>query len=126
MDSRKLSQMRKRLLQLRKERERLEQVGFERSEMVHASFYERDRSPYPPVCYLSVSIDGVSRDRYVPKGEQALWMTRAEEWKRFWKSVARVRRLNLKIERLLRALGKERCVPLPGGKGRKRARPKQG
>jgi hypothetical protein len=116
MNARRLSQLRQRLLRLQKERQRLEQVGFERSEMVQASLYERPKDPYPPVYYLSVSIDGVSRDRYVRKGELKVWRRRTEEWKRFWKSVARVRRLNQEIEQVLRAIGEDRCIPAPKAK----------
>ena len=90
-----------------------------RSPMVAASFMPRKlRSEAPIVYYLSASIQGESRHRYVRKGEAEYWRKRALAWRRFMKALASWVKVNREIEKELREVGRLRCEPLPGG-GRK-------
>ena len=90
-----------------------------RSPMVAASFMPRRPRPGAPVVYyLSASIQGESRHRYVRKEEAQYWRKRALTWRRFMKALASWVKLNREIEKELREVGRLRCEPLPGG-GRK-------
>lgn len=93
-----------------------------RSPMVAASFMVRRLRPdAPSVYYLSASIAGESRHRYVRKGEVEYWRKRTSAWKEFIKAIASWVKINRQIERELREIGKLRCEELPveGGKKRK-------
>jgi hypothetical protein len=94
-----------------------------RSPMVAASFMPRRLRPRAPVVYyLSASIQGESRHRYVRKGEVPYWRNRALAWQRFMKAMASWVKVNREIEKELREIGRLRCEPLPGrGKGGRRA-----
>ncbi len=93
-----------------------------RSPMVAASFMARRLRPDAPlVYYLSASIAGQSRHRYVRKGEVAYWRKRAYAWKEFVKAIASWVKVNRQIERELREIGKLRCEELPVGKGTQRS-----
>ena len=88
-----------------------------RSPMVAASFMARRLRPDAPlVYYLSASIAGQSRHRYVRKGEVAYWRKRAYAWKEFIKAIASWVKVNRQIERELREIGILRCEELPVGK----------
>ena len=95
-----------------------------RTSMVAASFIPRRLRPGGPVVYyLSASIQGESRHRYVRKGEVQYWRKRAEAWRRFIKAMASWVKVNREIEKELREIGRLRCEPLPGGgKGGRRTR----
>ena len=87
-----------------------------RSPMVAASFMPRRLRPGGSlVYYLSASIQGESRHRYVRKGEVPYWQKRAFSWRKFLKAMASWVKVNREIEKELREIGRLRCEPLPGG-----------
>jgi len=87
-----------------------------RSPMVPASLIPRKFRPGAPVVYyLSASIRGESRHRYVRKEEVGYWRQRAAAWKEFVQAMAAWVKVNKEIEKVLRKIGRLRCVPLPGG-----------
>ena len=67
------------------------------------------------VYYLSASIQGESRHRYIRKGEVQYWRERATAWRRFIKAMASWVKVNKEIEKEFREIGRLRCEPLPGG-----------
>jgi hypothetical protein len=88
-----------------------------RSPMVAGSFLSRRfRSGGPIAYYLSASIRGESRHRYVRKGEVAYWRQRAQAWQRFQQAVASWVKVSKEIEKELREIGRQRCESLPGGR----------
>jgi hypothetical protein len=90
----------------------------ERSALVAASFIPRRFKPGGPVAYyLSASIRGESRHRYIRQGEREYWRQRALAWRRFMKAMASWVKVNKEIEKELREIGRLRCEPLPGGRG---------
>ena len=92
-----------------------------RSPMVAASFMPRRFRPGGPlVYYLSASIQGESRHRYIRKAEVEYWRQRASSWKGFIKAMASWVKVNKEIERELRQIGRFRCEPLPGGQGKEK------
>ena len=112
-----LSSHRKKVSLLRRKRSQLERVAMERSSMVPASFMPRKLKPRGPVVYyLSASIQGESRHRYVRRGEVEYWRKRALAWRRYMKAMASWVKVNREIEKELREIGRLRCEPLPGGK----------
>ncbi|MDI6735667.1 MAG: hypothetical protein QME42_05670, partial [bacterium] len=81
MNLEEISIHRKKISILKKERERFEEIAIGRSPMVSASFMPRRlRKGAPLTYYLSTSIDGKSRHRYVRKGKVGYWRKRALEW----------------------------------------------
>ena len=119
MNLKALSLRRKKVSFLIRRRARLERITLGRSPMVGASFMPRRLRPGGPVVYyLSASIQGESRHRYVRKGEVQYWRKRATAWRRFMKAMASWVKVNREIEKELREIGRLRCEPLPGGKGR--------
>ena len=95
--------------------------------MVAASFLIRRLPPTGRVAYyLSASLEGLSRHRYVPKGHVNYWQKRAQEWRRFGQAMAKWVKLNREIEAALRALGEARCEPLPKGRKKCRERRRKG
>jgi hypothetical protein len=114
-----LSFHRKKAGVLIRRRAKLERIAMGRSPMVAASFIPRRLRPGAPVVYyLSASIQGESRHRYVRKEEVAYWRKRALAWRRFMKALASWVKVNREIEKELREIGRLRCEPLPRG-GRK-------
>ena len=88
-----------------------------RSSMVAASFMARRlRADAPEVYYLSASIGGESRHRYVRKSEVQYWRKRAYAWKEFIKAMASWVKINRQIEKGLREIGRLRCEELPVGR----------
>ena len=78
----------------------LERIAMGRSPMVAASFMPRRLSPGGPlVYYLSVSVQGESRHRYVRKGEVEYWRKRALSWRKFMKAMASWVKVNKEIEK---------------------------
>ena len=119
MNLKALSFHRKKASLLIRKRAQLERIAMGRSPMVAASFMPRRLRPGAPVVYyLSASIQGESRHRYVRKGEVEYWQKRALAWRRFMKALASWVKVNREIEKELREVGRLRCEPLPGG-GRK-------
>jgi hypothetical protein len=120
-----LSFHRQKVSLLVRKRGQFERVAMGRSAMVAASFMPRRLRPGAPVVYyLSASIQGESRHRYVRKGEVQYWRKRARAWRRFMKAMASWVKVNREIEKELREIGRLRCEPLPGGgKGGRRTDP---
>ncbi len=117
MNIKKISMHRKKVSILIEKRSRLEKIAMGRSPMVAGSFMARRLRPEAPlVYYLSASIGGESKHRYVRKGEVQYWRKRAYAWKEFIKAVASWVKVNRRIEKELREIGKLRCEELPGGK----------
>jgi hypothetical protein len=116
MNLKALSFHRKKASLLIRKRAQLERIAMGRSPMVAASFMPRRLRPGAPVVYyLSASIQGESRHRYVRKGEVEYWRKRALAWRRFMKALASWVKVNREIEKELREVGRLRCEPLPGG-----------
>jgi hypothetical protein len=116
MNLKVLSIHRKRVEVLRRKGDRLERVAMGRAPMVAASFMPRRLRPGSPlVYYLSASVQGESRHRYVRKEEVEYWRKRALAWRRFTKAIASWVKVNREIEKELREIGRLRCEPLPGG-----------
>ena len=114
-----LSARRKKVSLLRRKRSQLEWIAMERSCMAPASFMPRKLKPGGPVVYyLSASIQGESRHRYVRRGEVEYWRKRALAWRRFMKAMASWVKVNKEMEKELREIGRLRCETLPGGKRR--------
>ena len=119
MNLKTLSSHRKKVNLLRRRVSQLERILMERSPMVAASFMPRRLKPKGPVLYyLSASIQGESRHRYVRKGEVSYWRKRALAWRKFMRAMASWVKVSKEIEKELREIGRLRCEPLPGGKGR--------
>ena len=119
MNLKVLSSHRQRVSLLIRKRAQLERIAMGRSPMVAASFMPRRLRPGAPIVYyLSASIKGESRHRYVRKGEVEYWRKRALAWRRFMKALASWVKVNREIEKELREVGRLRSEPLPGG-GRK-------
>ena len=116
MNLKLLSRHRQKVSLLIRKRARLERIAMGRSPMVAASFIPRRlKGGGPVVYYLSASIRGQSRHRYVRKGEVQYWRKRAMAWREFIKAMALWVKVNREIERELREIGRLRCEPLPGG-----------
>ena len=119
MNLKTLSFHRQKVSLLIRKRARLERIAMGRSPMVAASFMPRKlRSEAPIVYYLSASIQGESRHRYVRKREVSYWRKRALAWRGFMKAMASWVKVNQEIEKELREIGRLRCEPLPGGRGK--------
>ncbi len=120
-----LSVHRQKVSLLIQKRARFERIAMGRGPMVAASFMPRRLRPGGPVVYyLSASIQGESRHRYVRKGEVQYWRRRALIWRGFMKAMASWVKVNREIEKELREIGRLRCEPLPGGgKGGRRTDP---
>ena len=114
-----ISRHRKTVSLLRRKRAHLERIALGRTPMVAASFMPRRLRPGGPVVYyLSASIRGESRHRYVRKGEVEYWRKRALSWREFIKALASWVKVNREIEKELREIGRLRSEPLPrGGRG---------
>lgn len=104
-----LPKLRKQARNLIKRRQKAEEIALRRGPMVSASFCKRKSG----MLYLSASIDGESRHRYVRKSESDYWEKRAKEWKIFSKAIAKWVVLNREIEKLIREIGRMRTEPLP-------------
>lgn len=116
MNLRTLSTHRQKVNLLIRKRARFERIAMGRSPMVAASFIPRRLRPGGSrVYYLSASIGGESRHRYVRKGEVAYWRERALAWRGFMKAMASWVKVNREIEKEFREIGRWRCEPLPGG-----------
>ena len=119
MNLKSLSFRRKKVSLLIRKRGRLERIAMGRAPMVAASFMPRRlRAGGPEMYYLSASIQGESRHRYVRKVEVGYWRKRALAWRRYMRAMASWVKVNREIEKELREIGRLRCEPLPGG-GRK-------
>jgi hypothetical protein len=113
----RISLYRKRVQILTGKRDQLERMAMGRSTMVAASFMPRRMRPGGPVVYyLSASIKGESRHRYIRRGEVEHWRKRTYAWRRFMKAMASWVKVNKEIEKELREIGRLRCEALPGGR----------
>jgi hypothetical protein len=113
----KISLYRKKVEILVRKRNHLERIAMGRSPMVAASFMPRRLRPGGPVVYyLSASIKGESRHRYIRKGEVEYWRKRASAWRRFMKAMVSWVKVSKEIEKELREIGKLRGEALPGGR----------
>jgi abortive infection bacteriophage resistance protein len=92
-----------------KDRQKEERIVLRNASMVSASFCRRKGS----FSYLSASIDGQSRHRYIKKAEERYWRKLAEEWKRFSEAIAQWVVINKKIEKKIREYGQKRLIVLP-------------
>ncbi len=128
MNLKTLSFHRKKVNLLVRKRARFERIAMGRFPMVAASFMPRRLRPGSPVVYyLSASIQGESRHRYVRKEEVPYWRKRALTWRGFMKAMASWVKVNREIEEEFREIGRLRCEPLPGGgKGGRRTDPISG
>jgi hypothetical protein len=121
MNLKMISLHRKKIQILTGKRNRLERIAMGRSPMVAASFIPRRIRPGgPAVYYLSASIKGESRHRYIRKGQVEYWRKRAFAWRRFMKAMASWVKVSKEIEKGLREIGRLRCEGLPGGEGMSR------
>jgi len=119
MNLKQLSLLRKKIHLLKGQRNQWERIVLGRSPMVPASLLVRRlRAGAPAVYYLSGSIQGESRHRYVRRGEVGYYRSRAQAWKKFQQAMASWVKVNKEVEKALRQLGRLRCEPLPGGGGR--------
>jgi hypothetical protein len=113
----KISLHRKKVEILVRKRNHLERIAMGRSPMVAASFIPRRIRPGGPVVYyLSASIKGESRHRYIRKGEVEYWRKRASAWRRFMKAMVSWVKVSKEIKKELREIGKLRGEALPGGR----------
>jgi hypothetical protein len=86
--------------------------------MVPASLLARRLRPgAPAVYYLSASIQGESRHRYVRRGEVDYYRQRAQAWQKFQKAMASWVKVNKEVEKALRQLGRLRRDAWGGGGG---------
>lgn len=119
MKLKQLSLLRKKIHLLRGQRNHWERIALGRAPLVPASLLVRRLRPgAPPVYYLSASIQGESRHRYVRRGEVDYYRSRAQAWQKFQQAMASWVKVNQEVEKTLRQLGRLRCEPLPGGSGR--------
>ena len=117
MDLKQLSFLRKKVHLLTRKRSQWERIALGRSPMVPASLLARRLRPGAPVVYyLSASIQGESRHRYVRRGEVDYYCQRSQAWQRFQKAMASWVKVNREMEKELRQIGRLRCEPLPGGR----------
>ena len=117
MDLKQLSLLRKKIHLLKGKRNQLERIALGRSPMVPASLLARRFRPgVPVVYYLSASIQGESRHRYVRRAEVDYYRQRSQAWQRFQKAMASWVKVNREMEKELRQIGRLRCEPLPGGR----------
>lgn len=94
---------------LLKERKEKEAELLRKAQMAAASFCVRPNGMY----YLSTSIDGESRHRYIRQGEKEYWKKLCAEWRLFSEAIARWVKINKELEGLMRELGWSRLEPLP-------------
>ena len=119
MKLKQLSLLRKKIHLLRGQRNHWERIALGRAPMVPASLLVRRlRAGAPAVYYLSASIQGESRHRYVRRGEVDYYRSRAQAWQKFQQAMASWVKVNKEVEKTLRQLGRLRCEPLPGDSGR--------
>ena len=117
MNLKSLSFHRQKVSLLIRKRAQFERIAMGRFPMVAASFMPRRLRPGGSlVYYLSASVQGESRHRYVRKGEVEYWRKRALAWRRYTKVMASWVKVSREIEKELREIGRLRCEPLPGGK----------
>jgi hypothetical protein len=110
-----LSKLRQETNSLMRERYSKEkQMLQSREPMVAAAFCCRANGSY----YLSTSINGESRHRYVRKDEAEYWKKLASAWRAYSEGMAQWVKLSEEIENNLRETGQLRCIPLPPKKTR--------
>lgn len=116
VENKKISKLRKEISMLIKKRILQEKNLFRKDAMVAGAFIRRDSGAN----YLSASIKGESRHRYIRKSEILYWEKLAREWKKFSRSISRWVIISNQIEEKFRELGRIRCESLPRGKSQKK------
>ncbi len=113
MDRKALSNLRQEIVNLREDREKLENSLFRPKKMIRASLVflanycgKKDCRckkgfPHGPYPYLSEKRDGRTRMTYVQKGSLEGIKAEAEEYARFQHRLARLRKINFQIRSLL-------------------------
>ena len=113
MDRKALSNLRQKIVNLREDREKLENSLFRPKKMIRASLVflanycgKKDCRckkgfPHGPYPYLSEKRDGRTRMTYVQKGSLEGIKAEAEEYARFQHRLARLRKINFQIRSLL-------------------------
>ena len=121
MDRKALSDLRQRIVDLREERERLENSLFRPRKMIRASLVflsnycgKKDCRckkgfPHGPYPYLSQKKKRKTRMTYVRKGTLYKIKAEAEEYTRFQHRLARLRKTNEKIRSLLEEIRNINC-----------------
>ena len=105
-----LAKTRQEVRSLKARRSALEQIAMSFVPMVAGSLYERRFRPGgAPAYYLSIPTPRNSWQRYVRKDELDYFRRRAEHWREYVNAMSEWERINKKIGRLLRKLGKGRC-----------------
>lgn len=120
-DRKALSDLRLQIVKLREERERLENSLFRPKSMMRASLVLlpnfcgkedcrcKKGHPHGPYPYLSDKKEGKSRMTYVKKRDLPNIREKVQEYVRFQKTLARLRRVNGKIRSLLEKIRDVGC-----------------
>lgn len=111
----KSSNLKTKVKSLIRKRQGVESELIRNTPMVAASFCIRPNGMY----YLSASIEGESRHRYIKQEEREYWQKRCIQWRCFSESIALWVKLSRELEQLLRELGRSRLESLP----KKKAKP---
>jgi len=121
MDRKALSNLRQKIVDLREDREELENSLFRPKKMIRASLVFlanycgkkdcrcRKGSPHGPYPYLSEKREGRTRMTYVKKERLGGIKAEAEEYARFQHRLARLRKINLEIRSLLEEIRDLNC-----------------
>ena len=121
MNRKALSNLRQRIVDLREDREKLENSLFRPKKMIRASLVflanycgKKDCRckkgfPHGPYPYLSKKRDGRTRMTYIKKESLEEIKAEAEEYARFQHKLARLRKLNEKIRSLLEGIRDINC-----------------
>jgi len=112
MKKHELSTLSQTIKTLIRERNQLERLLLKQESMIAASFYKKKNG----ACYLSTSINGESRHRYVRKSDEKQIKKQALEWRKFSQTISKWSKINQTLEQNIRIIGQLRCEPLPGGK----------
>ena len=120
-DRKTLSKLRLQIVELRDERERLENFIFRPKSMMRASLVSlpnfcgkedcrcKKGFPHGPYAYLSDKKMGKTRMTYVKKRDLPDIRKKAEEYVRFQKTLARLRKINGRIRSLLEKIRDASC-----------------
>lgn len=119
----RLAKLRQEVRSLKARRSTLEHTAMSFVPMVAGSLYERRFRPGgAPAFYLSIPTARNSWQRYVRKDELDYFRRRAAYWREFVNAMAEWVKINRRIERLLRAIGRGRCEKVEIRRGKKPSR----
>lgn len=110
----KPSKLRKRIDLLIKKRQKAESEILKKEPMVAASFCTRTNDQY----YLSASIDGESRHRYIKRDDKKHWQKRCGKWREYSVAIAVWVKISKELEQLLREFGRSRLEAIPERKAK--------